>query len=339
MKMYTYLSMLVISAAIPGAAMALTDGQRDAYVSYLMAQNENPLKDCAVVALQLNAGLTAKLIAKASDQSIEKDLLSNISDAGFKAEREKEVAAWKKSKNPGQIALMNFNYCVQLKKVKADLGALGKACFNLTGVPALAEVLKKAGKPKEFADEKVIGAYGKQLSESFIRDAVGDVYAKNAEKDAYEAHRRVLAQCIKTMELAPISDEVLRKEYERFKAAIGDKEYNVSHIMVWTKEAAEKIVERLKNGESFAALANSLSMDTGSAGKGGDLGWNPPTAFAPAFADAVKKITPGTYTLEPVHTSFGWHVIKVAEVRPARVPAFEEVKESIRTSMQAKQMK
>ena len=136
-----------------------------------------------------------------------------------------------------------------------------------------------------------------------------------------------------------IPDEVLLKEYERLKIMTGDKEYRVAHIMVKNKNAAEKIIERIKKGESFAELAEVYSTDSGSARKGGDLGWKSASAFTPNFARAVKSTESGTYTTEPVLTEFGWHIIKIDAVRPLHIPPFEEVKESIRASLQRKQPK
>jgi peptidyl-prolyl cis-trans isomerase C len=136
-----------------------------------------------------------------------------------------------------------------------------------------------------------------------------------------------------------ISDETLRAEYERFKSEAGDTEYRVAHIMLSNQDAAQQIVARLKKGESFSELAKIYSTDPGTAKRGGDLDWSSPSAFTPNFALAVKQTTPGTYTVDPVRTPFGWHVIRVDAVRPARIPAFEDVKEAIRKSLQAKQAK
>lgn len=136
-----------------------------------------------------------------------------------------------------------------------------------------------------------------------------------------------------------ISDDMLLAEYERFKTAIGDKEYHVSHILLVEKEAAQQVIERLDKGESFAELAKMYSRDPGSAKRGGDLGWNVATSFVPGFSKAMKELEPGKYTVMPIRTQFGWHVIEVEETRPAKIPPFEQIKESIRASMLAKRLK
>ena len=136
-----------------------------------------------------------------------------------------------------------------------------------------------------------------------------------------------------------ITDDMLLAEYERFKATVGDKEYHVSHILLVEKEAAQQVIDLLNKGESFAGLAKMYSRDPGSARRGGDLGWNVATSFVPDFSKAMKELEPGKYTAIPVRTQFGWHVIEVEQTRPAKIPPFEQVKESIRTSMLAKKLK
>ncbi len=76
----------------------------------------------------------------------------------------------------------------------------------------------------------------------------------------------------------------------------------------------ERLRERVINGEDFATLARSNSDDTGSAIKGGDLGWINPGEVAPAFERAMDRLQPGQMS-DPVQTQFGWHLIQVRERR------------------------
>lgn len=92
---------------------------------------------------------------------------------------------------------------------------------------------------------------------------------------------------------------------------------NARHILVATQEEAQQIIDSLNAGESFAALAQELSTDTGSGARGGELDWSQVTGFVPEFADAVRTAEIGAI-VGPVETEFGFHVIQVRarEERP-----------------------
>ena len=93
---------------------------------------------------------------------------------------------------------------------------------------------------------------------------------------------------------------------------------------------AREVQAQLKAGKDFAALAKQYSSDTASAAQGGDLGWAARTAYVPAFADALFSMQPGQIS-EPVKTQFGYHIIRLDEVRPASVKSFDEVRPQVET--------
>jgi len=131
----------------------------------------------------------------------------------------------------------------------------------------------------------------------------------------------------------PISDAMLRKEYEAIKSQIGDREYKVRHILVEKEDEAKDVIAALQKGEKFEKLAER-SKDPGSKANGGDLDWNAPANFVKPFADAMVATPKGKFTTQPVQTQFGWHVIMVEDIREAKVPAFEEVKPQLQQRMQ-----
>ena len=133
----------------------------------------------------------------------------------------------------------------------------------------------------------------------------------------------------------PVPDAELHKEYDAIKAQIGDKEYNVRHILVKTEDQAKEIISELQKGAKFDELAKARSEDPGSKDKGGELGWNAPANFVKPFGDAMKATPKGKFTPQPVQTQFGWHVIEVEDVRDAKVPSFEEVKPQLTQRLQA----
>lgn len=131
----------------------------------------------------------------------------------------------------------------------------------------------------------------------------------------------------------PVTDADIKAEYEKVKTMAGDKEYRARHILVDKEEDAKAIIAKLKAGAKFEDLAKQ-SKDTGSAANGGDLDWNPPAAFVKEFSTAMVGLKKGEYTETPVKTQFGYHVIKLEDTRPTKVPPLEELKPQLAESIQ-----
>ena len=132
------------------------------------------------------------------------------------------------------------------------------------------------------------------------------------------------------------TEDQLKAEYDKVKTQIGDKQYNARHILVKTEAEAKDIIAQLNKGTKFEKLA-SKSLDKGSAARGGELGFNPPSAFVPPFAQALASLKKGETTKTPVKTQFGYHVIRVEEVKPA--PTFEEVKKNLTPRVQQEELR
>jgi peptidyl-prolyl cis-trans isomerase C len=132
----------------------------------------------------------------------------------------------------------------------------------------------------------------------------------------------------------PITDEILKKEYDRLKAQLGAREFKVRHILVAKEDEAKDITAQIKKGGSFEKLAAERSMDPGSKTNGGDLDWGAPGRFVKPFADAVVKMKKGQMTDAPVQSQYGWHIIRVDDERASRIPNFNEAKPEIQRIMQ-----
>ena len=132
----------------------------------------------------------------------------------------------------------------------------------------------------------------------------------------------------------PVTDEALKKEYEQIKAKNSDKEYKARHILVAKEDEAKEITAQLKKGASFEKIAAERSQDPGSKVQGGDLDWGPANRYVPPFAQALAKLKKGQTTEAPVQTQFGWHVIRLDDERPLKVPPFEQVKSQIQQQVQ-----
>ncbi|MDO8652976.1 MAG: peptidylprolyl isomerase [Undibacterium sp.] len=135
----------------------------------------------------------------------------------------------------------------------------------------------------------------------------------------------------------PISDAEITAEYNKAKAQAGDKEYHAFHILVEKEEDAKAIISKLKAGAKFDELAKQ-SKDTGSAAKGGDLDWASPATFVKPFSDALISLQKGQFTETPVKSEFGYHVIKLDDVRTAKFPAMDEVKQQIVEGLQQQKL-
>jgi peptidyl-prolyl cis-trans isomerase C len=135
----------------------------------------------------------------------------------------------------------------------------------------------------------------------------------------------------------PISDAEIKAEYDKFKSQAGDKEYRARHILVEKEDEAKAIISKLKGGAKFEDLAKQ-SKDPGSAANGGDLDWASPSSFVKPFSDAMTGLQKGQITETPVKTQFGYHVIKLEDVRAAKLPSFDEVKPQIAESLQQQKL-
>ncbi|MCG6933292.1 MAG: peptidylprolyl isomerase [Gallionella sp.] len=138
----------------------------------------------------------------------------------------------------------------------------------------------------------------------------------------------------------PISDDMLKAEYDKVKAQMSGTEYKARHILVDKEALAKTIIAKLKkNPKLFDSLARQYSKDPGSKSKGGELGWFDPRGMVPEFGAAVAKLKKGKFTLEPVKTQFGYHVILLEDTRAKEAPTFEQVKPQLAKQLQQQSLK
>lgn len=132
----------------------------------------------------------------------------------------------------------------------------------------------------------------------------------------------------------PITEDQIKQEYEKQKSKLGDKEYNTRHILVETEAEAKAIIAQLDKKAKFEKLASEKSKDSGSATRGGSLDWASPSSYVPPFANALKNLKKGEYTKSPVQSQFGWHIIRLEDVRDLKAPAYDEVKPQLQQRLQ-----
>ena len=132
----------------------------------------------------------------------------------------------------------------------------------------------------------------------------------------------------------PVSDDMLKKEYERLKPELPAREYRVRHIVVEKEDDAKNLIAQIRKGGSFEKLAAEHSRDTNSKARGGEYDWAPAENYPKPFADAVKSLKKGQMTDAPVRTEVGFHVIRVEDERPTKIPTFDEAKPQLQNLMQ-----
>jgi len=136
----------------------------------------------------------------------------------------------------------------------------------------------------------------------------------------------------------PVTDADVKAEFDKFAAANSGKEYKARHILVEKEADAKAIIAQLKKGGKFEEIAKKSSKDPGSGAKGGDLDWANPGNYVAEFSQALAGLTKGKMTETPVKTQFGYHIIRLDDVRDAQLPKFDEVKPQITQQMQQQKM-
>jgi peptidyl-prolyl cis-trans isomerase C len=136
----------------------------------------------------------------------------------------------------------------------------------------------------------------------------------------------------------PVTDADIKAEYDKFVAANGGKEYRARHILVEKEADAVKLIADLKKGAKFEDLAKKNSKDPGSGANGGDLDWAAPGSYVKEFSDAMVKLAKGKITDAPVKSQFGFHIIRVDDIRETQLPPLDQVKPQIAQQLQQQKM-
>ena len=136
-----------------------------------------------------------------------------------------------------------------------------------------------------------------------------------------------------------ITKNEVKTSYNTFLSNFKKNDYKASHILVTTKNEAKSIIKSLKKGGNFKELAKLNSIDEESNGNGGDLGWFAADDMVESFSKAIKKMVVNEVTDSPVQSQFGWHVIRLNEIRPSLPPSLDEKFDDIKTMLQKSKLK
>ena len=187
-----------------------------------------------------------------------------------------------------------------------------------------------------------------QIKEELVAREIFMQEAKKRGLDATEDYKNQLELARQTILIRdlfadfqkknPVTDAEIKAEYDKFVAANGGKEYRARHILVEKEDEAKALIADIKKGAKFEDLAKKMSKDPGSGANGGDLDWAAAGSYVPEFSGAMVKLDKGQMTDAPVKSQFGFHIIRVDDVREAQLPKLEEVKPQIAQQLQQQKL-
>ncbi|TWI03454.1 peptidyl-prolyl cis-trans isomerase D [Luteimonas cucumeris] len=222
------------------------------------------------------------------------------------------------SQIPGRIADSSFVTSGELDRMLALLGEKRDVSFAL--LPAVADT----------------GAISGEEIQKWYRDHASEYRAPESVSIEYVELNAA------TLQMMPADDAELRRRYDQEKARfVAAEQRQAAHILVRVDAnadaAAQKTAEQKATqlaaqakqpGADFAALARANSDDPGSKDAGGDLGWVEKGLMPKAFEDALFAMQPNQVSA-PVKTEFGYHVIRMGEIKAGQQVAFEDVREQL----------
>jgi peptidyl-prolyl cis-trans isomerase C len=172
----------------------------------------------------------------------------------------------------------------------------------------------------------------KLLAKAARRAALDEAEDIRTQVEIYEDNlirERLLSDHLKDV----VTEEAAHRRYEELvRASDSSQQIRARHILLASEKEAWDVIDRLDSGSDFAALARNRSVGP-SASRGGELGYFDPGRMVPEFSVAALALEVGTYSVQPVRTAFGWHVIQLLDHRTEGVPAYEEMRESILTQL------
>ncbi len=208
-------------------------------------------------------------------------------------------------------------------------------------VTALAQQVARSGRP-------VTPEIQAQIKDEVI---AREIFMQEAQKqglditDDFKAQVELARQTILIRELFanyqtanPVTDAEIKAEYDKFAAANSGKEYRARHILVEKEDEAKAIIAQLKKGGKFEEIAKKSSKDPGSGANGGDLDWASAGNYVAEFSAALTKLAKGKTTETPVKTQFGYHIIRLDDVRDAQLPKLNDVKPQISEQLQQQKL-
>lgn len=242
---------------------------------------------------------------------------------------------------------------------RRTLVTLGLAAIRVTAMAASAQVVAEvAGRQITVADvrtelrllrataspEAVLKTMGEEGRAAVVDEMVArEAMAAAARRDGLDRDPEMAAEIDRAVsgilateyerrarQAADVSEAALRAYYDAHRAEFQAKpRVRARHILLPTREEAERVRAELAAGADFAAVAQARSTDRFTRDKGGELGWITAGTMVQAFEDALFALEVGQ-TSGAVQSQYGFHIIRIDAVEPAAVPAFEAVRDAVR---------
>ncbi len=240
-----------------------------------------------------------------------------------------------------RIAMATLLGSMTLAAQAQNVAVVNGKAVPLSRVEALSQQVTRSGR-------QVTPEMQQQIKDEVI---AREIFIQEAQKQGldttadFKAQMELARQTILIRELFTnyqkshaVSDEEIKAEYDKFAAANSGKEYRARHILVEKEAEAKAIIAQLKKGGKFDEIAKKSSKDPGSGAKGGDLDWAPAGNYVAEFSTALTALTKGQMTDTPVKSQFGYHIIRLDDVRDAQLPKLEEVKPQVAQQLQQQKL-
>ena len=247
------------------------------------------------------------------------------------------------------VAIFASAAAAQSKAEKADAPAKSSGSgLSVNGMAIPKAYVEAMNRERELSGQPATPEITKAIKEELINR---EILVQAARKKGLEKNAAIAAQMDMARQAVlirayfddfvkanPVNDAALKTQYDAISVQMGNKEYKARHVLVDSEDEAKTIIANLGRGESFEKLAKDKSKDTGSKDNGGDLDWGPAGRYVPEFGNALKALQKGETTKTPVKTQYGFHVIRLDDVRDLKVPTFEEAKDNLRQRAQQEQV-
>ena len=187
--------------------------------------------------------------------------------------------------------------------------------------------------------------------ERVLNDVIGlKLLAQQAEKEGLTSSRTLAAQielqrlqslaramASDYLEKNPPTDTDLQAIYDDNLPRLAGEQYKLRHILVTSKADADIVIAELNQGSDFIALAQARA-DGPTGPNGGELGWLTLDSMPPTFAEAVRGMTVGAYSSEPVQTDSGYHIVLLEQIQRQEPPALEDIRDDLKSAAERKRL-
>ncbi len=251
-----------------------------------------------------------KVVAKVGEDPISRDLIyqrmhqyEGMNPQGFK---NKEADAMKK------LAIGIVDQLIQQHLILREAQRLQITVTEAEVEQQYVRTQANVGSPAEFEKKLKQGNTDPQTLKRDIRDFI------MVQKVDFALQQQI-----------PVSEREIADFFEANKAQLVQDRLRARHILVENEMQAEEAFHLLKTGgKDFAEVAKLYSLDKGTKDKGGELGWFSRGQLVPEFEKAVFSLKPGEIS-RPVQTQFGYHIIQLEEIQPAKRQTLADHQEHI----------